>query len=289
MTGFGEAHSHADGLAVAVEIRAINNRYFKLGTRISEGYGALEPLIEATVRKTVRRGTVQVSLQIERQRSADEFRLNLDVLQRYRDQLEGLCRQSSSPPPTLEALLPLPGVADVSSLLLRDAQGDWPLIQPVLEQALEHLSRMRAEEGRAMAADLTANCRTILESLAEVERRTPQVVEQYRIKMHERVQKILDEHAVVLEPGDLIKEVSLLADRADISEEIVRLRSHVDQFLATLELPESAGRKLEFVTQEMVREANTIGSKANDVEIARHVIDIKTAVERIREMIQNVE
>jgi uncharacterized protein (TIGR00255 family) len=94
MTGFGEAHSRADGLMVAVEIRAVNNRYFKLGLRISEGYGALEPLIEEAVRRSVRRGTVQVALQIERQRNPDEYRLNLDVLQRYRDQLDALCRQS---------------------------------------------------------------------------------------------------------------------------------------------------------------------------------------------------
>jgi uncharacterized protein (TIGR00255 family) len=290
MTGFGEAHSHADGLVVAVEIRAVNNRYFKLGFRLSEGYAAIEPLIEEALRKSVRRGTIQVSLQIERQRSPDEYRLNLDVLQRYRDQLDALSRQASAPHPVpIEALLPLPGVADVSSLLLHDTQDDWPLIRPVLEQALENLQRMRAAEGRAMAADLADNCRAVLANLAEVERRAPLVVEQYRTKMHERVQKMLTEHAVVLQPADLIKEVSLFADRADISEEIVRLRSHVEQFLASLELPESAGRKLEFLTQEMVREANTIGSKANDVEIARFVIEIKTVIERIREMIQNVE
>jgi uncharacterized protein (TIGR00255 family) len=290
MTGFGEAHSHADGLVVAVEIRAINNRYFKLGLRISEGYGALEPLIEETVRKSVRRGTIQVAVQIERQRSPDEYRLNLDVLSRYRDQLDTLCRQSSLPHSIpLEALLPLPGVADVSSMLLYDTQDDWPRICPVVERAIKSLQRMRAEEGRAMAADLADNCRAVLANLAEVESRAPRVVEQYRTKMHERVQKMLAEHAVVLQPADLIKEVSLFADRADISEEIVRLRSHVEQFLASLDLPDSAGRKLEFLTQEMVREANTIGSKANDVEIARFVIEIKTSVERIREMIQNVE
>jgi uncharacterized protein (TIGR00255 family) len=125
--------------------------------------------------------------------------------------------------------------------------------------------------------------------LEQVENRSPQAVEDYSVRLHEKLQKILEKHAVSVDPSDLIKEVSLFADRSDISEEIVRLRSHVEQFLATMELSESSGRKLEFLTQEMVREANTIGSKANDVEIARHVIEIKTAIERIREMIQNIE
>jgi uncharacterized protein (TIGR00255 family) len=148
---------------------------------------------------------------------------------------------------------------------------------------------MRAEEGRAMTADLAANCQAVADNLAKVEGRASLVADDYRNRLHERLQRILQEYSVVLDPADLIKEVSLYADRADISEEIVRLRSHVEQFLGILKVPESAGRKLEFLTQEMVREANTIGSKANDVEIARNVIEIKTAIERIREMIQNIE
>ena len=125
--------------------------------------------------------------------------------------------------------------------------------------------------------------------LDRIERRAPAVVEDYRTKLSDRLKRALADAQVPLDPADLIKEVGLFADRSDISEEIVRLRSHLDQFQATMKLPESAGRKLDFLTQEMFRETNTIGSKANDVEIAREVIEIKTAVERIREMIQNVE
>lgn len=126
-------------------------------------------------------------------------------------------------------------------------------------------------------------------ALDEVHRRAPLVVEAYRRRLAERLDKTLADFDVVADPADVLREVGLFADRSDISEEIVRLRSHVEQFEATIELPESSGRKLEFLAQEMVREANTIGSKANDVEITRHVIEIKAAVERIREMIQNVE
>jgi len=140
-----------------------------------------------------------------------------------------------------------------------------------------------------MAADLAANCRVVVASLDAVADRAPRVVDAYRTRLEERLQKILAEFDVTVDPADLIKEIALFADRSDISEEIVRLRSHLEQFEATMESPESSGRKLDFLTQEMVRESNTIGSKANDVEISRNVIEIKAAVERIREMIQNVE
>jgi uncharacterized protein (TIGR00255 family) len=136
---------------------------------------------------------------------------------------------------------------------------------------------------------LKANCTLVSNCLESVARRAPQVVEGYRGRLEERVRSVLAEFQITLDPADLIREVSLFGERSDISEEIVRLRSHLDQFFALVESPESSGRKLEFLTQEMFREVNTIGSKANDVEIARHAIEIKAAVERLREMIQNIE
>jgi uncharacterized protein (TIGR00255 family) len=289
MTGFGEAHCQENGLTVSVEIRTINSRYFKLSVRSSEGYGSLEPQIEEAIRKTVHRGTIQVNLRVDRQRPAEDFRINREVLQRYHRELQEVQNKwGAKSEVSLAALLPLPGVVE-ESVVPHDMSADWPIIGRAVENALKNLGHMRAEEGRAMTADLAANCRTVADNLAKIEARAPQVVDDYRARLHDRLQKVLQEYAVVLDPADLIREVSLYADRADISEEIVRLRSHVEQFLGILQVPESAGRKLEFLTQEMVREANTIGSKANDMEIARHVIDIKTAIERIREMIQNIE
>ena len=241
MTGFGESHCHENGLAVSVEVRTINSRYFKLSVRASEGYASLEPHIEEVVRRAIHRGTIQVTLRVERLRAAEDYRINVDVLERYRNQLEELKRQWDLKKIfRLDALLPLPGVVNEESVVFHDAEADWPVIGRTLETALEHLGRMRAEEGRAMAADLAANCRSVAASLEQVESRSPQVVEDYRTRLHEKLQKILEKHAVSLDPSDLIKEVSLFADRADISEEIVRLRSHVEQFLAIMELPESS-------------------------------------------------
>ena len=148
---------------------------------------------------------------------------------------------------------------------------------------------MRTDEGRAMAADLTANCREIAARLEQIARRATQVADAYRLRLEERLKKVLADFQVSLDPGELVKEVSLFAERGDISEEIIRLRSHLDQFEAIMGLPESAAANSNFSPRRMFREANTIGSKANDAEITNDMIEIKTAIERIREMIQNVE
>ena len=140
-----------------------------------------------------------------------------------------------------------------------------------------------------MGTDLLDNCKSIRQQLGEVEQRAPMVVQQYRQRITERVNKLLAEYEVSLGAEDVIREVALFAERSDVAEEVVRLRSHLDQFQDIMQRNESEGRKLEFVTQEMFREANTIGSKASDAEIAKNVVEIKSAVERIREMIQNIE
>jgi uncharacterized protein (TIGR00255 family) len=290
MTGFGEAHRKNAKLAVSAEARTINSRYFKLAIRSSEGYSALEPQIESLVRQHIKRGTVQLSLRVDRARAAEDFRLNADVLAGYRQQLEQLRKEwKLSDPVGVESLLSLPGVVSDDSAALVDAEADWPLINETLAAAMKNMDTMRAEEGRAMAADLAANCALVAKELDSIEGRAPLVADSYRTRLTERLTKTLSEFQITLDPGDLIREISIYAERSDISEETVRLRSHLEQFCDTLGLPESSGRKLEFLTQEMSRETNTIGSKANDVQISRHVIEIKAALERIREMIQNVE
>jgi uncharacterized protein (TIGR00255 family) len=290
MTGFGEAHRENAAMAVAAEVRAINSRYFKLVVRAGEGYAALEPLIENLVRKDIKRGTVQVSLRIDRARGSDDFKLDTQVLAGYREQLAELYRGwGLNQPIAAEALLSLPGVVVQDGTSSIDVDRDWPLVRETLEAAMERMATMRLEEGRAMAADLASNGAAIATELDAIETRVPLVAESYRARLTERLSKTLEQFQVTLQPADLIRELSIYAERSDISEEIVRLRSHLEQFGATLELEESSGRKLEFLTQEMFRETNTIGSKANDVQISRHVIEIKAAIERIREMIQNVE
>jgi uncharacterized protein (TIGR00255 family) len=290
MTGFGEARCQENGVTVAVELRTINSRYFKISYRSGEGYNSLEPQIEAAVREQIKRGTIQVNLRVDRPASPDAYRLNTAVLIAYWRQLNELPAQWNLPrSSTLEHLLALPGVVNEQPWESGAAQEDWPLISRTLTAAMQNLSHMRKEEGRAMATDLHANCRTIAAELEAIAARAPLMVEAYRTRLEDRLKKLMAEQSVTLQPADLIREISIFAERSDISEEIVRLRSHLEQFDTIMDLPESSGRKLEFLIQEMFREVNTIGSKSTDVEIARHVIEIKTAIERLREMIQNVE
>jgi uncharacterized protein (TIGR00255 family) len=317
MTGFGEAHQTDGGLNVAIEIRSVNSRYFKLSIRAGDRYSVLEPRIDSIVRERIQRGTVQVSVRATRARVADDFAINVTALASYRDQLERLHDQwHISENVEIESLLSLPGVVDEQPSRPVDADADWPLIESTLRQAIAELETMRSDEGQAMENDLRANCQAIGEDMAAVAEQAPKVAGSYRDRIKDRVNKLLAEYEVTLESSDILREVSLFADRCDISEEIVRMASHLDQFDSIITLSDdsegtnkggggkgdagkggggkgdtrkSAGRKLEFLTQEMFRETNTIGSKANDVVIARHVIEIKTTIEKIREMIQNIE
>jgi uncharacterized protein (TIGR00255 family) len=290
MTGHGEAHSHSDGLSIVVELRTVNNRYFKLNLRLTEGYAPLESHIETLIRQQVRRGTIQASVQIDREARPDDYRLNQSVLLGYLRQLEAalgtsLARDAGQ----LAPLLALPGVVHEPTAEIEELETQWPIIEHVIGKALGELSKMRVDEGRSMAADLAVNLQSIANELNKIEIRAPLVVEGYRGRLTEKLNKLLAEVGVQSELGDVVREVGLFAERTDISEEIVRLKSHLEQFTGVMASEESQGRKLEFLTQEMFRETNTIGSKANDAEIARHVIEIKTAIERMREMIQNVE
>jgi uncharacterized protein (TIGR00255 family) len=288
MTGFGEARLQDERWSVEVEVRTVNNRHLKMSARISDPYGSLEPDLERLVRETIRRGTVQMTLRVERPRRAEDNRLNLEVLASYRDQLRRL-QDPSAPPPELASLLALPGVVEERKAATDDPHGDWPALAAVVSEALAKLQAARAEEGRAMAAELLLLGKGIATQLGRISERGPEVVASYQKRLVERVQALVQEQGVTVEPKDLIREVAILAERADITEEIVRLRAHLAQYVDVIHEPESSGRKLEFVVQEMGREINTIGSKANDVDISRGVVEIKGLLEKVRELIQNVE
>ena len=287
MTGFGAA-AHADNeTSATAEIKTVNNRYFKLSLRMSDGYAVLEPRIETLIRESIARGTVSLSLRIRKKRKA-EYRIVTTVLQSYFKQLVDLGWNEAST--SLNNLLTLPGVIETDAEQSDDElETVWNTVQQALDGALGKLQTMRQAEGESMAADLCANVEQLRTLIGGIEALAPNVAEQYRKRLEERVGKVLAEHGAVLDPVDLVREVAVYADRCDISEEIVRFRSHLAQFDEALKSKESCGRKLDFLTQELFRETNTIGSKANDAEMTKHVVDMKTVIERIREMVQNVE
>lgn len=285
-------------------MRTVNNRHLKISSRISDEFAAMEGALEQLVRERVRRGTVQISLRIERPRRPEDYRLNLVALASYRDQIRalqgengsgegeggwGTASSGASTTVDLGPLLALPGVVEETRGCVASPQDDWPEVAVVVVRALEALAASRAREGRAMADELIALGQSIDEHVGRIAERAPLVVQTYHRKITERVRGLVADQGVTIEPADLVREVAILADRCDISEEVVRLRAHLAQYAAIIDEPESSGRKLEFLVQEMGREINTIGSKANDVEISRAVVDVKALLEKIRELVQNVE
>lgn len=290
MTGYGAGHIDRDGVRVAVELRAVNNRYLKLHSRLPDGYASVESRLEEMVRRQVRRGSVQLNVDVRRNITADDYRVNTELVLSYVRQMKQLQAEAEGTSISLDGVLALPGAICDQQQSSAKVDDDWPLIQSAVELALTELRAMRTREGAAMAEDLRAQADEIKISADAIEALAPRVVEAYQQRLTDRLSKLLEQHNVTAAPVDVIREVGIFAERADISEEIVRLRSHLEQFSQAMDgAGEAAGRKLEFLVQELLRETNTIGSKANDAEIAKHVVHVKTCIERIREMVQNVE
>ena len=290
MTGFGESQKNQDGLRVHVEIKTVNNRFFKLSLHISEGYSLLESQIDSLLRQSIKRGTVQLNVNVVKEFSSDGISFNASAMDAYWTALSAWAKKAGVGAVQPEALLTLPGVIEnANSDKESNLENDWAVIQSAISEAAEKLYVMRQREGDAMQRDLSANISEIRGYLEEIRTLAPNVPKNYASKLTERINAILEEQGVELDPKDIVREVAIFTDKCDISEEIVRLSCHLDQFDALLESSNAEGRKLDFLTQEMNRETNTIGSKANDLDIARRVIDIKAVIEKIREMVQNVE
>jgi uncharacterized protein (TIGR00255 family) len=294
MTGHGEARGECNALHVAVEVRSVNNRYLKIMLRAAEPYNLFEAEVERVARRHVRRGTIQIQLRVERPHQAQDYRINPTALRSYAEQVWTACDGLGVARPEAGALigslLALPGVAPEPGAAASPAEDEWPAIERVLNEALERLQAMRQDEGGRMALELMRHHAQVSEQLEMIRQRIPQIVAGYRDRLLERVRGLLAESSVSVSPDDLIRDVSVFAERSDTAEEVVRLASHLEQFEQTVRTEtDSPGRKLEFLVQEMGRETNTIGSKASDLSVSRHVVEIKATLEKVRELIQNVE
>lgn len=279
------------GVSVFVEVRTVNNRYLKVGLRSSEPLGAMELPIEEEIRRYISRGSVQVMVRISSEKSADSYRVNTNLLSAYRKQWEDWLQSEGLPQPTewqTCSWLSLPGVI-VETEPEEDTSSQWLHIRDTLRQALEKLVTMRQQEGKAMAADLRAHLAEIAVRLRNVEAQAPRTVQLFTERLAEKLNRLYQQEGIEVSSADLIREMGIFADRCDISEEISRLKSHLSQFETILSQDETPGKKLDFLTQELFRETNTIGSKANDVLISQEVIAMKASIERIREQVQNIE
>ncbi len=289
MTGFGDAQVEENGHAYHLELRSVNARYFKASVRVPEDFNYLETELERALRKRLTRGSVTLRLSVRDLSEEAAHEINIAAVRQYIAQLQAAMTGEPGLTFDLATLAMLPGVCQPPELTDQQREHSGEVIAKLSETALSKLTEMRATEGRALAAELETHSRRVRAHLEAVEQRAPRVVEEYRDRLAVRVQELIGNSGVRLSEQDLLKEISIYAERSDISEEISRLRSHLDQFDVCIAGPEPAGRKMEFIAQEMLREANTMGAKAGDTEIARHIVEIKSGIDRIKEQVLNVE
>ena len=288
MTGFGRAQETVDGMTVTVELKSVNHRYFEFTAKVPRTYGFLEEKLKSFLNARVSRGKMECYVSIENLEESDmEVVVNPSLAKGYVDALRTLSETFG-----LKEDYSAISIAKFPDVLtLRKAPADeekiWNAVQKVTELAVERFVTMRETEGEKLRADILSKADTILEHVAFVESRSPQTVREYHEKLRQRMEELLENTQV--DEQRLLTEAAIFADKVAVDEETVRLRSHISQLREFLNADEPIGRKLDFLVQEMHRESNTIGSKAQDVEIAKRVIAIKAEVEKIREQVQNIE
>jgi uncharacterized protein (TIGR00255 family) len=287
MTGFGDAAAESDGTHYCVEIRALNNRYFKAVFKLPENLAGLEPELETMLREALGRGSITYVLKMRCDSAEAAHHINTAALAAYLRQLQAVAPDLGPVNPAL--LLTLPGVCQEPRDDTDELARHGPTVRRLTAQALARLETMRRREGEGLCADLLRHAAEIRQVLEEIRHRAPLVIEEYHKRLTQRVNQLLARAELQVAQADLLREIAVFAERADISEEIQRLTAHLEAFEQTCHHGEHAGRKLDFITQEMLREANTISSKSNDAEIARHIVTVKGNIDRLKEQVQNVE
>ncbi len=289
MTGFAGAEKTAGDLTVTVEIRSYNSRYLDLTVRLPQGYLSMEERIKALVSQGISRGRVDVRLQIrDESESARAFEVDTALADRYHQALKTLRDRFGLAEPISLALLAGTGGVIRPQETLPDPETGWPTVQACVAEALSALTAMREREGAFIARDFTERLATIEAEIDAIASASDGLLGHYRQRLTERIAALTD-GITEIDPARIAQEAAFLADRSDISEEIVRVRSHIGQFRKTMTAEAPAGRKLNFLLQEFNREFNTIGSKTGNADVSHRVVGVKSELEKIREQVQNLE
>ncbi|MCR5208015.1 MAG: YicC family protein [Eubacterium sp.] len=288
MTGFGRAVAEYDGYIITFEIKSVNHRYFEFSSKVPRQYGFLDEKIKSYVNSKISRGKIECFIGIDALNTeAAEVVVNNTLARAYVNAFKELEENYG-----LKADYGVSTVARYPDVLAvkkaeEDEEALWSFVKATADIAIDKFVEMRSTEGEKLYRDIESRAQYILECVSYIEERSPETVKEYNDKLVERVHELIGD--VSLDENRIIQEVAVYADKVAVAEETVRLRSHIDQLGSFLNSDEPVGRKMDFLVQEINREANTIGSKANDVSIARKVVDIKAEVEKIREQIQNIE
>lgn len=288
MTGFGRGQSPAGEGAWVVELRTVNSRFLDHHLRLPSGLAALEERVKKHLGERLTRGRVSLNISASGAVQAPpRLVLNRPLVREYRRVIDELREElGSDHDPGLG-----PYLTNRDLVLAQEESPDlealWTQVRPALDQALDELDAMRTTEGASLAQDLGQRLDRLAELFEQAAARAPEIVENYRQRLNERITKLMGQ--VEMDPQRLALEVAIIADKCDITEEAVRARSHLEQFRAFLASPEVVGRKLDFLIQELNREANTMGSKSPDAEASQLIVELKAELERVREQVQNIE
>ena len=288
MTGFGRAQAVIDGMSISVELKSVNHRYFEFSARTPRTYGFLDEKLKTFFQTYISRGKTECFVSIETLDLQDcTVEINHSLAAGYMQAFQELSDRYG-----LENDMTVASFAryyDIFSIRKEEADEArvWDAVRQVAQAALQSFLTMREAEGEKLKNDILSRCDLILDHVAYIESRSPETVKDYNEKLLERMRTVLED--VHVDEQRLLTEAAIYADKIAVAEETVRLRSHVDQMRAFMQADQAIGRKMDFLVQEFNREANTIGSKAQDVSIAKHVIEIKAEIEKIREQVQNVE
>lgn len=295
MTGFGRGTYESQTFNMTVEMKSVNSRYNEINIHMPRFLNPLEDRIRKEILKQISRGKADVYISADYE-IGDNVKLQVDVplAMAYHNALAEIAKAVKIEVITMGSGQEISFLAKTPDIIkikegLFDVETVWPQVQSTVNEAVNELVAMRLAEGSNIKKDFLFRADKILELVADIEARSPQVVAEYQEKLHQRLQETLEKESIKVDPDRLLQEVAIFADRTAITEEIIRLRSHVKQFKFMLESDEPVGRKLDFLIQEFNREANTIGSKGNDYEVAQMVIDLKAEIEKIREQVQNIE
>jgi uncharacterized protein (TIGR00255 family) len=273
-----------------VEIKTVNNRYLKTSVRLPEAVAFLEEDIDKLLRKNLSRGMVSCVLRLKNAPANVLFDIDETALRAYMKKLSRIASSANSKCSIdIGGLLTLPGIVQPALPNEEKAKQIKETVVSITQKAIDQLRQMRAAEGSALEADLDGHCKAIKQDLEQIRTRSEVVLHEYQKKLKKRVDELLADAKLKLDEETLAREVAIFADRSDISEELARLDSHLQQFAQSCQANTKAGRRLDFISQEMLREANTIASKAYDTEVIRCVVDIKCRIDRIKEQVQNIE
>lgn len=290
MTGFGAATRAREGFSASAEVRSVNNRYLKIGVRASSVLSSREHEIEDLVRRRIARGTVNVSVRVIRRERPVVIHMNEAAVEEYLKLLSRLSEEAGvAQKPDLALLAGLPGVFSAEEIEEELPDEEWAAVREVVDEALHRMTAMREREGAHLAAEFAERSDAAAALVARIAERAPRAAPEQIARMEERVTRLLAARGVEVKESDLLRELGILAERGDVTEEVTRLRSHVAQFRQALSETDAVGRRLEFLVQEMAREANTISAKASDVETSRLCVDLKVELDRLKEQVLNVE